>query len=136
MARRTGKLAPCDLGYFSIKADPDDLVHDDGINYYAMLTVYVDDILSLSHKAKEKINEITMHYTVKKGSIKEPTLYLGADVGKMQLEDGCEVWYASSRSYVKGALDVVQCLLDDDGDSYSLKLKVKMMTCRNMSAVA
>jgi hypothetical protein len=66
-----------------------------------------------------------MHYTAIRGSIKEPTLYLGANVGKMQFEDGHEVWYMSLRSYVKGALDVVQHLLDDDREGNSLKSKVK-----------
>jgi hypothetical protein len=67
-------------------------VHDDGFDYYEMLIIYVDNILSISLKAKERIDKITMHYTAKKGSIKEPTLYLGTHVGKMQLEDGYKVW--------------------------------------------
>jgi hypothetical protein len=119
----------CNLGYFSMKADPDvwipEAVCDDGFNYFEMLIIHVDDILSISHKAKERIDGITMHYAVKNGSIKEPTLYLGANVGKMQLEDGHKVWYTSFRSYVNAALDIVQHLLDDDGEGYSLKLKVK-----------
>jgi hypothetical protein len=43
----------------------------------------------------------------------------------MQFEDGHEVWYMSLRSYVKGALDVVQHLLDDDREGNPLKSKVK-----------
>jgi hypothetical protein len=77
MARRTGEIAPWQLSYFSTKADPDVWIHeavdDNGFDYYEMLIIYVADILSLSHKAKQRINKITMHYTAKKGSIKEPT---------------------------------------------------------------
>jgi hypothetical protein len=98
------KSCHCDLAFFLIKANPDvwirEAVRDNGFDYYEMLIIYVDDMLSLSHQAKERIDKITMHALLilpaKKGSIKEPTLYLGANVGKMQLEDGWEVWYTSS----------------------------------------
>ena len=75
-----------DLGYKSTKADPDvwirEAVRDDGHEYYEMLFVYVDDILALSHKAKEAIEEITKFYKAKDNSIKPPEIYLGADVSK------------------------------------------------------
>ena len=37
-----------------------------------MIFVYIDDILSVSHQAKEAILEITSYYKAKEGSIKEP----------------------------------------------------------------
>ena len=81
-----------DLGYKSTKADPDvwirAAVRNDGFEYYKMLFVYVDDILSLSHKTKECIAEITAHYRAKEGSIKLPETYLGANIKKFQLPDG------------------------------------------------
>ena len=64
----------------------------DGHQYYEMLFVYVDDILALSHQAKEATEEITTFYKAKEGSIKPPEIYLGANVSKMQLPDGHEVW--------------------------------------------
>ena len=80
-----------DLGYESTKADPDVWIHaavrDDGFEYHKMLFVYIDDILSLSHKTKECIAEITAHYRAKEGSIKLPEIYLGADVEKFLLLD-------------------------------------------------
>ena len=49
-----------DLGYESSKADPDvwlrKAVKENGFEYYEMLLfVYIDDILALSHRAKDAI---------------------------------------------------------------------------------
>jgi hypothetical protein len=90
-----------------------------------MLFIYVDDILALSHKAKDAIKEITAFYKAKDGSIKPPEIYLGANVSKMQLPDGQEVWTTSPKAYVKNALTVVEWLLQEDGDGYVLKSNVR-----------
>ena len=58
-------------------------------------------------------------------SIKEPNIYLGGDVGKTQLPDGCEVWTTSPRTYIANSIKVVECLFVEDGKGYSLKNKVK-----------
>ena len=50
---------------------------------------------------------------------------MGADVEKVTLPDGREVWSTSPRSYVKNAVDVVQGLLDEDGEGYVLKTNAK-----------
>ena len=114
-----------DLGYKSSKADPDvwmrEAVKANGHKYYEMLFVYVDDILALSHQATECIQEITNFFKAKDGSIKPPELYLGADVTKIQLPDGREVWSTSPRTYVKNSILVVERLLQEDGDGYVLK---------------
>ena len=44
---------------------------------------------------------------------------------KIQLSDGHKVWATSLRDYVKNAIAVVKCLLDEDGEGYLLKNKVK-----------
>jgi hypothetical protein len=51
-------------------------VRADGHEYYEMLFVYVNDILALSHQAKERIEEITTFFKAKEGSIKPPDIYL------------------------------------------------------------
>jgi hypothetical protein len=116
------------IGYESSKADPDvwlrKAVKDDGHKYYEMLFVYVDDILALSHKAEDAIKEITTFYKAKDGSIKPPEIYLGANVSKMQLPDGREVWTTSPKAYVKNALAVVERLLQEDREGYVLKSNV------------
>ena len=117
------------LGYKSMKADTDVWIHKvvkpNGQEYYEMLFVYIDDILSVSHQAKEAILQITSYYKAKEGSIKEPDIYLGANVSKIQMPDGSEVWSTSPRTYVKNAIGVVQRLLDEDGKEATLKSSVK-----------
>jgi hypothetical protein len=85
-----------DIGYTSTKADPDVWLHkvgkDDGFEYYKMLFIYVNDILALSHHAKDAIHQITKFYRAKEGSVKLPEIYLGANISKMQLPNGCKVW--------------------------------------------
>jgi hypothetical protein len=45
---------------------------------------------------------------VKDSSIKPPEIYLGADVAKIQLPDGREVWSTSPWTYVKNSILVVE----------------------------
>ena len=51
------------LGFESTRADPNVWIRaaarSDGHKYYETLFVYVDDILAVSHKAKEVIEEVT-----------------------------------------------------------------------------
>ena len=89
-----------------------------------MLFVYVDDILALTHHAKDCIKEITEFYKVKEGSIKPPEVYLGVNMSRMQLPNGHKVWATSPRTYVKNSIGVVECLLEEDGEGYVLKLNV------------
>ncbi len=97
------------LGYELMKADLVIWIHkavcDDGFESYEMLFV---NILSLSHWMKEAIEEITKFYKVMDGSIKEPNIYLGANISKIQMPDGREVWSSSTRNYVKSMIDVVE----------------------------
>ena len=88
-----------DPGYKSSRADLDvwmrEAIKDNGHKYYEMLFVYVNDILALSHQAEGAIKEITTFFKAKDGSIRPPEIYLGANVAKIQLPDGREVWSTS-----------------------------------------
>ena len=114
-----------DIGYISMKADPDvwiwKAVTNTGHEYYEMLFVYIDGILSISHRVKEMIAKITKFYKAKGGSIKEPEIYLGADVLQMPMSDGHMVWTTSPRTYVKNVVQVTEQLLNEDGQGYILK---------------
>ena len=90
-----------------------------------MLVVYINNILSVGHCMKEAIAEITKYYKAKDGSMKEPDIYLGADIRMMQLPNGCEVCTTSLRTYVKNAIGVVKHLLSEDGVGYVLRSNVK-----------
>ena len=73
-----------------------------------MVFVYVDDILAVLHKATDVIKEITAFYRAKEGSIKPPDIYIGANIIKVQMPDGREVWGSSSREYLKNAIITVK----------------------------
>jgi hypothetical protein len=60
-----------------------------------MLLVYVDDVLAISHELKILIDAIGEYDKVKPGSDKEPDIYLGANVKKVQMQNGREVWATS-----------------------------------------
>jgi len=52
------------------------------------LLVFVDDILIISHEALKHIDALKQVYTLKPESVGPPTMYLGADVSKMQMASG------------------------------------------------
>ena len=97
------------LGYFSSKADPDvwmrKVVKTDGTKYWAYVLCYVDGILCCSEKPQLIMDGIARTYTLKAGSVKEPDLYLGADVKKWYIDglDDSEKpqWAMSSTNYTK-----------------------------------
>jgi hypothetical protein len=99
--------------------------HKDGYDYYEMLLVYVDNVLAISHEPKVLIDDIGEYYKVKPGSDKEPDIYLGANVEKVQMPDGREVWATSPCNYIKNAIKTVEGLLVEDGEGYVLKNKAK-----------
>ena len=75
--------------------------------------MHANDILAVSHKAKEVIEEVTAFYKVKEGSIKEPDIYLGPNIEKIQTPDRCMIWASSPRDYVKNAVKTVERLFED-----------------------
>ena len=77
--------------------------------------------MSLSHKTAECIKEITDIYKAKDNSVKPPEIYLGTDISKLDLPGGKEVWATSPRSYVKNSIQVIESLLEEDGEGYVLK---------------
>jgi hypothetical protein len=56
-----------------------------------MLLVYIDNVLAVLHELKVLIDTIGEYYKVKPGSDKEPDIYLGVNVKKVQMPDGREV---------------------------------------------
>jgi hypothetical protein len=119
-----------DIGFVSTIADPNVWIQpaacEDRYDYYEMLLVYVDNVLAISHEPKILIDAIGEYYKVKPRSDKEPDIYLGANVEKVQMPDGRdEVWATSPRDYVKNAIKTVEGLLAEDGEGYVLKNKAK-----------
>ena len=105
-----------DLKFTSCKADPDvwmrKATKPDGFEYWEYILCYVDDVLCISHKPKELLDAISENFTLKAGSVKEPDLYLGADISKYYIEGSDQPtkarWAMSSDSYVKTAVETVE----------------------------
>jgi hypothetical protein len=47
-------------------------------HYYEYVLVYVDDVLMVSYDPQDIMNKLGKRYTLKPGSVREPTEYLGA----------------------------------------------------------
>jgi hypothetical protein len=99
--------------------------HEVGYDYYEMLLVYVDNVLAVLNEPKVLIGDIGEYYKVKPRSDKEADIYLGANVRKVQMPDGREVWATSPCNYVKNAIKTVKGLLAEDGEGYVLMNKAK-----------
>jgi hypothetical protein len=51
-----------------------------GQQYYKYILVYVDDVLVVSHDPQAIMNELSRHYSLKEGSVRPPSEYLGSDI--------------------------------------------------------
>jgi len=103
-------------GFTSCRADPDVWMRKqtkpNGDKYWEYVLVYVDDILVISHDPQSVMGYLSLKYTLKEGSVKEPDTYLGADIRRWTI-DGAEDstktrWAMSSDTYVKRAVDEVE----------------------------
>jgi hypothetical protein len=74
----------CSLGFKGCLADLDVWLRPackpDGTQYYEFVLIYVDDILVSSHDPDQVMKMLGEHYTLKKGSVKTPSEYLGAEI--------------------------------------------------------
>ena len=96
-----------DTGYKPTKADPDVWIRPatkpDGFEYYEMVLCYVDDILSISDDPKSTLLALTRTFKLKDDNIEPPNIYLGAQLGIMQVDD-VECWTMSAEKYVVAAV--------------------------------
>jgi hypothetical protein len=69
-----------DFGYKLCKADPDvwmrPKMKPDGFKYWSYILVYTDDLLVVHHEPKVIMDYMASRYTLKPGSVMEPTVYL------------------------------------------------------------
>ena len=115
-----------DNGFISSKYDPDmwlcPAVKPDGQEYYEYILCYVDDILAISHKATQVLEDIQVVFKLKDDKIAPAEIYLGVQLERMTVgtHDG---WALSSDKYVKAALDTVETSLADTGKCLPSKCK-------------
>jgi hypothetical protein len=116
-----------DTGYKPTKADPDvwirPAVKSDGFEYYEMVLCYVDDILAISDNPKSTLIALTSTFKLKDDKIEPPDIYLGAQLGTMQVDD-IECWTMSAEKYVISAVKNVEEALAKKG----LRLPTKCYT--------
>ena len=92
-----------------------------GMKYYGMLLVYVDDILVLSHNTKPILDGIAAQFRLKEDSLHMLDQYLGAMIKIFTDCEGSESWAMSSDEYDRVVVnEVVEGL-----DKHGLKLKGK-----------
>ena len=89
--------------------------------HYDMVLVYVDDILIFAKEPKMTMDELGKFYELKPESVREPNIYLGADMENVQLPSGKVEWAMGSKSYVKNAVKVVEALIAEDDPEAKLK---------------
>ena len=99
------------MGFQSSMADPDVWLRaaskPDGESYYEYVLMYVDDILSISCKPRDILEEIQSTFKFKNGKIEVPDYYLGAKLQKKSL-NGVQCWTMTSQEYVKAAVKNVE----------------------------
>ena len=105
-----------DTEFVSCKADPNvwmkAVIKSNGVKYWAYVLCYVNDLLVVLHKPQEVMDFLSKRYTLKEGSVKEPTEYLGNQVGKWDMHDlvdlGKQCWAMLSDFYIKCAVGKVE----------------------------
>jgi hypothetical protein len=78
--------------------------------------VYTDDIRVVDHEPKVVMDYLASRYTLKPGSVEEPTIYLGAQTSKFYFDGADDPekprWAMSSEKYVKQAVANVETELN------------------------
>ena len=64
----------------------------------------MNDSLAISHDAKSVLDRMDNFFMIKKGSIRDPNIYLGAKLRKVQLDNSVFVWGMSPAKYVHEAV--------------------------------
>ena len=80
-------------------ADPDVWMrparHRNGCDCYEYCLLYVDDVLCISENSESILrNELGKYFELKNESVGPPTLYLGAGMREVQLDNGSKAWPA------------------------------------------
>ena len=118
-----------DIGFKPTKADPNiwirPVVKPDGSEYYEYIMCYVDDILSVSLDAKSILHSLQGQFKLKGDKIEPPDMYLGAQLGTMQVK-GNNGWFMSSEEYVKSTIRNIEETLQKMGQRLPSKCKTPL----------
>ena len=117
-----------DMGFTPSQADPDVWlrpgIKEDGSTYWEMILCYVDDVLAINEDPKRILERIQNKFKLKDNKMEEPETYLGADLSRMDNEDGDISWGMSSDKYCQSLLTNIEEVLSKKG----LRLPSKCIT--------
>ena len=115
------------MNFTFTKADPDVWWIRSAGTHYDIVLAYDDDILIFAKIPMVTMNELGRLYELKLESVKEPEIYLGANMEKVQLPNGKLEWSMGSKTaYVKNAVKVVEeALIAEDDPTATLKTTVR-----------
>jgi hypothetical protein len=124
--------ALCTMGFVSSKADPNiwmwASVKPDGTKYHEYILCYMDDTLCSSMLPQGIMDLLSHTFTLKDRTVKEPDLYLGAEVDKWYIEGsddpGKTQWAMPLSNYTKKALEEVEHELREAGLKLPTKVKI------------
>jgi hypothetical protein len=94
--------------------------------YYEYMIAYVDDILCCGENPKLQMEAISKRFTLKDGTVEDPSMYLGADIEKFTIasDPGKIRWAMFSTKYTGKAIEEVERELKVRG----LKLPTRVIT--------
>ena len=115
------------LGWKPCPADPDlwyklETRPEDNFEYYGYVLLWVDDVLAIHHNAEKVIRELDHYFPMKKGSIGDPDLYLGAKLRKVTLANGVEAWGLSPSKYIQEAVRATKERVNEKGLKFPRKV--------------
>ena len=84
-----------------------------GYPYYKYMLWYVDDLFRIGSNPKEDMDALNLIWRLKEG-FGPPDQYLGANVEKVQLDNGRVVQSTNRVDYLKSVIDNVDNLLGVD----------------------
>jgi hypothetical protein len=100
-----------------------------GFKYWEYVLVYVDDVLVISHAPQKVMDMLSQRYTLKAGSVRPPSEYLGSDISAFTLpaegdEPSKKCWSMSADTYVKRSVADVERTFEEIGQ----RLRTKVTT--------
>ena len=120
-----------EMGLKSSTADPDvwtrAATKPDGEHYYEYILVYVDDIIAVSHKARDMMSEICSVFKFKNNKVSKPETYLGARLQQKSI-NGKSCWTMTSVDYINAAVKNIEKATKDSKWKIPSRAKTTMIS--------
>ena len=101
-------------------------ISTNGAEYYEYAMCYIDDILSVSLDAISVLRSLKGQLKLKDKKIEPPDVYLGAQLGTMEVE-GHHGWFMLSEKYIKLAIQNIEDTLQKAWQCLPLKCQTPLV---------